>query len=437
LAAYKIGCPAIALRFLFERTKTKPVKNQLFKFTKTKNMTDDHIKVGRMPSIHHGRHIEPDLWDGFTVLSPYCYAHINGKLVDLISPDEIDEFLEYYYPNTKNTSISRAYADEHPMLDLNFVNNDPHAEYLVFENTAIKITADSIELIPQHEMPFYVLNSLTIYNRQVSQTIMHMFTLEQSPVEIYRDNGIFIKNNDPEFVYTQFLIDLAAIHWQKDADLTHDESQQQNRLFAQLLLTIGYLAAQYKQKDYNPVTFILDKNSGDNGFSKGRSGKSTFMHALSYVRPYLYLSGRNAGQNIDQFMYQFISSFNDCIHVDDLHPETDISRFASLSDETFTYQPYPNGLATLQFEQVGKLAVSACFKPDVSNLPGTHNCCYLSDYYHEANIHTVYTESRSPFTKFGKMLYHDFTYNEWNKFYNLIAYCLQLHLIFERKTLKS
>jgi hypothetical protein len=50
----------------------------------------------------------------------------------------------------------------------------------------------------------------------------------------------------------------------------------------------------------------------------------------------------------------------------------------------------------------------------------------VSDYYHEKTKYNDYKETRSPLDKYGRRLYDDFTDDEWNKFYNFIAYCIQL-----------
>jgi hypothetical protein len=56
--------------------------------------------------------------------------------------------------------------------------------------------------------------------------------------------------------------------------------------------------------------------------------------------------------------------------------------------------------------------------------------CAVSDYYHEKTKYNDYRESRSPLTKFGKELFTEFTDEEWSKFYNCMAYCIQLQMRF-------
>ncbi|MBK6965865.1 MAG: hypothetical protein IPH20_18540 [Bacteroidales bacterium] len=54
----------------------------------------------------------------------------------------------------------------------------------------------------------------------------------------------------------------------------------------------------------------------------------------------------------------------------------------------------------------------------------------VSDYYHQSTKYNDYKETRSPMSKFGRRIYDDFTDEEWIKFFNLVAYCIQLTMRF-------
>jgi hypothetical protein len=56
--------------------------------------------------------------------------------------------------------------------------------------------------------------------------------------------------------------------------------------------------------------------------------------------------------------------------------------------------------------------------------------CAVSDYYHEKTKYNDYLETRSPLTKYGRELFNEFTEEEWVKFYNFMAYCIQLQMRF-------
>ncbi len=55
-----------------------------------------------------------------------------------------------------------------------------------------------------------------------------------------------------------------------------------------------------------------------------------------------------------------------------------------------------------------------------------------SDYYHENTKYNDCQKTRTPLNKSGRHLYDDFIDNEWSKFYNLMAYSIQLQMRFDK-----
>jgi hypothetical protein len=88
----------------------------------------------------------------------------------------------------------------------------------------------------------------------------------------------------------------------------------------------------------------------------------------------------------------------------------------------------------LDFIDSGKMLISSNYElqnTDSSTLARILNAG-VSDYYHEKTKYNDYTQTRSPASKFGKNIYDDFTEQEWNKFYNLAACCIQVSQQFHK-----
>jgi hypothetical protein len=86
----------------------------------------------------------------------------------------------------------------------------------------------------------------------------------------------------------------------------------------------------------------------------------------------------------------------------------------------------------LSYDCSGKMIVSSNYElpnMDSSTIARLLNGA-VSDYYHEKTKLNDYRENRSPLTKFGRLLFDDFTDDEWNRFYNFMAYCIQLQMRF-------
>jgi hypothetical protein len=165
----------------------------------------------------------------------------------------------------------------------------------------------------------------------------------------------------------------------------------------------------------------------DIGKSSGRSGKSLLAKGFSYVRPSFYIPGRNADLTKDQFIYDGYTRFHRIIEVDDLHEFADMDFFYTQITGKRRVNHKHQAPEVLEYEDSGKMYVSTNFElrnTDPSTMARLLNTG-VSDYYHESRG-TDYRETRSPLDKFGRRIYDDFTDEEWVKFFNLVAYCIQM-----------
>ena len=421
--------------------------------------------------------------------SDYCYAKISDKIVELIAPDGIKRLIKRFTKdwiksrnrmdakdilNKMNTSvqISEANLDSIEKIQLNFKNYSRDTEYIHFKNGSLKITKDKIEKIKNDDVPNNILGKLVVNNKIISHLIQKEIRLIKEPAvevkateeyqklldelavsktpESRQDINIKInelpdidkydiKINDDSFIFLSFLRDLAAIHWRKELELklelTEKEKKEQNLVLANLLFVIGYHCQQYKDPGKPWITFLQDMLISDVGKSSGGSGKSLLSKAATFVRASFYKDGKLlTNPNELMFLYDGFTEFHDYIEVDDFHEHADFNIFYNQASGKRFVNPKNYSAITLDYENSGKLLISSNYE-----LPNTHGSTLrrllsagVSDYYHEASKHTDYKESRSPLTKYGRSLYDDFTEEEWNKFYNLIAYCIQINQRFFR-----
>ena len=411
----------------------------------------------------------------------YCYCKIDGKRVKLINPDNIKKMVKRF---TKEWIRSRNLLDEIQILNkinastqisennlqeltdikLNFKNYSKDYETLIFQNCAFKITKDDITQIKHEQLENYILEELEVNDRKISHLIPRNCRLDKNPIvtvdpspeykqlleqlesaktpeeraRITAEISQFpewkrydVTIHDKDFIYIQFLKDLSRIHWRKEEEsnipLTEKEQREQDQLLANLLYVIGYMAAEYKDPAKPWMVIIQDMKMSDIGKSCGRSGKSLISKGLSYVRPSFYIPGRNNDLTKDQFIYDGYTKFHRIIEVDDLGEFVDMDFFYTQITGKRRVNHKHHAPEVLEYADSGKMMVSTNFElrnTDPSTLARLLNSG-VSDYYHEGRG-TDYKESRSPLDKFGRRLYDDFTEEEWNKFFNLVAYCIQL-----------
>lgn len=413
----------------------------------------------------------------------YCYAWVKGKVVDLIHPDNIKRIVKRFtkdWVKAKNrmdglellnklntsTQIVEANLENIDRIECNFKNYSHDIEYLHFRNGSFKITKDKIEKIKQEEVPNYILGFLEVNNKTISHLIdRNIRYIENPAIEVNASEAFQsllneletaktdderqavnlklnempdidkykIKINDDGFIFVRFLKDLAYIHWHKELELkqelTEIELKEQNLLLANLMFILGYHCQQYKDPGKPWMTFMQDMKISDVGQSSGGSGKSVFAKAVTFVRASFYKDGKSlANKNEYQFFYDGLTEFHDFIEIDDMHEYAEVTMFYGHITGKRPVNPKNYSPFVLEYADSGKMYVSSNYEP--LNMDGSTVRRLLrggmSDYYHEMTKENKYKETRTPLTKFGKRLYDDFTDEEWIKFYNLIAYCIQM-----------
>ncbi|MDD4374200.1 MAG: hypothetical protein PHG67_09810 [Bacteroidales bacterium] len=417
----------------------------------------------------------------------YCYVKLDGKVAKLIHPDDIKRLVKRF---TKDWVKSRKLLDSIPilnkintsaqltesniesieMIELNFKNYDQHTEYLNFKNGSIRITKDEIKRVPHSDLPNYILGELIVSRDKISHLIDREIRVYNTPAieveatpehaalleklhnsknedEREEANALLsampdtdkytVKINDDDFIFTRFLRDLARIHWRKELydkqELTELERKEQDLALINLMFVLGYHSAQYKDPAKPWLTFIQDNRITEVGQAAGRSGKSLFSQAPSYVRASFYKGGKNLNDKTPyQFFYDGFTEFHDYIQVDDLHEYADFGFFYTQITGKREINPKNYAAITLDYADSGKMLISSNYELqslDPSTLGRLLNCS-VSDYYHENTKGLNYRETRTPSLKFGRKLYDDFTDDDWVKFYNFIAYCIQLQMRF-------
>lgn len=414
--------------------------------------------------------------------APYCYAYIKGKVVELIHPDDIKKRVKRFVKdwirsknlmyeidllNKINSSnqISENNLQELMEIDLDFKNFTRNSEVLVFNNKALRISKDKIECIKHEELPNYVLGKLVMNRISISHYIDKSVNLiNNQPIEInysnmyvrlmaakkaaknrdeqaiadkefadMRDIDMYdIKINDDSFFFIKFLKNISRLHWRKELErnqaLTEDEKKEELLMIANIMFSLGFLCSEYKDPGKPWMVFLQDMLISEVGKSAGRSGKSLISAAIKFVRARFYREGRNKKLLEGEFFYDGFTKFHNVIEIDDLNEHADLNIFYSQITGNRVVNSKHNAPETLEYDHSGKMLISSNFElqnTDSSTLARLLNCG-VSDYYHQKTKYNDYRETRSPLLEFNKRLYDDFNDEEWNQFYNFIAYCIQL-----------
>jgi len=417
----------------------------------------------------------------------YCYAKIDGKTVELINPEQIKKIIKRFTKNwirSKNlldevailnkinssNQISENNLQELREIELEFRNHKKGLEWLHFKNGSLRITQDKIEKVKHDEVPNFILGKLDVNDTIISHQVDQNIRVEEKPaIEILptakygalldrlknarttedRENiNVELANfpeldryqvtiNDEEFIWVRFLKDLAHIHWRKELEdkekLNEEEKKEQDLLLANIMFVSGYITAQYKNPGKPWLAFLQDIKISAIGQSAGRSGKSLLTVAMSKIRPSFYIGGRRKDiTEKTEFIYDGYTRFHNFIEVDDLYEWAEFNFFYTQVTGKREVNSKHISKQILDYDESGKMIISSNFElpnTDSSTIARILNTA-VSDYYHEKTKYNDYRENRSPLSKYGRMLFDEFTEEEWNKFYNFMAYCIQLQMRF-------
>jgi hypothetical protein len=378
-----------------------------------------------------------------------------------------------------------------PLVELDFTGHGPEHQYMFFPNCTWKITAGGIEESKGINTNKYVWEDKVITypekdNRKPKiKKLDPFFKVNRSDEGKY---DIEILNNDCMFF--RFLINTARVHWRKELEdrqtlwLTHDtakkketyieefglteeeiksfwtvrtaeaqekyrnehrfsiagplltdtEKEEQKLHLINRLYTLGYMLHRYKDPSRAWCVWAMDnklsESMGDDAKSNGGSGKSLTGKALKWVwRNNTSLSGRNPLLTKNPHIYDKVTKHTDLMIVDDCYEYLEFGFF--FSDITGDMNPNPKQTQSysIPFDESPKFWFDSNFGDrDFSESTQRRKLVTsFSDYYHENN--GAYNETRQPKDDFaGRRMFYDFTADDWNRFYNLMGWCLHFYL---------
>lgn len=418
----------------------------------------------------------------------YCYARVDGKRVDLIHPNDMKKMAKRFTKDwirnrglndeikilnkiNGSNQISENNLSDMEQLNVSLKNFNQQYETIIFKNCAFKITTNSIERIKLEELEGSVLGYLEVNNQVISHQIDRNGTLLQTPLVTVEPTPVYgallnklkdaktdkekesinidltnvpdwqrfeLNIVDKEFVFTRFLQDLSRIHWRKVDErgekLTEQEKKEEELCFINLMYIIGYMCSQYKDRSRPWMVFLQDMLISDIGKSNGGSGKSVLTRGMGFVRPLFYVEGRRQDIHQDAFLYDGFTRFHNIIEVDDLHEFANIDFFYTQITGKRRINSKNLSPEILEYDDSGKMLVSLNFELRDTSSSTMRRLLFggVSDYYHERTKYNDYKETRSPLDKYGRRIYDDFKDEEWNQYFNFVAYCIQLYKRFDK-----
>jgi len=312
-------------------------------------------------------------------------------------------------------------------IEPSFLKYRGDKQYFYFENSAWEISAEQI-----NQLDYSAINN-------------HHFWYDKKkniPAKLYSESLItFSKNENGQYSYRlskageqchflQFLINTSNFTHKKEKMLaegdsgiiiTPDETQENIIHLLSKLCAIGYLLVDFKDPNTAKAVIGMDGKQSEVGISNGRSGKSLLGEAIRQVKPTVYINGKKADIDSDQFIWNEITEKTQIVFIDDVRPGFNFeTQFANITgDWAVNYKG--GGRVTFPFSQSPKeyIATNHALNGTGSSFKARQWLIAFSDYYNDVH---------QPKDDFGILFFNEWEFDQWNLFWNLMANCVQLYL---------
>ena len=385
------------------------------------------------------------------------YVRIQGYKVKEYKPKEIRAFvkeqlreqsasieIQRLYQDSKKTTS--ALCDDLPLVEIDLDKSDHLSRIFYFDNTAIKVSANDIEVIPTKN------STKHCWDKAIAP---HRFKRTAPAFTFTEDDGFKVQHTDSKLFAS--LVNASRIYWRQEYEeratgnadedalymqefkfsiagsrLTAEERYEQLQHLANKCYAVGYMLHQYKFESKPMAVWIMENKLTADGESSGGSGKSFLINAIKRLNllNVVTLQGREKGLTENKHLFDRVSCWTDILLIDDPRQYFDFDTFYSLITGNTTVNRKGQDSYEIDYHD-SPITVFASNFPPVGAKQGSteRRLLYLvySDYYHAQG--TSYNEFRSIADDFGKDLYgHSYTEEEYNADYNFCVDCLQFYL---------
>lgn len=399
------------------------------------------------------------------------YIRIEGNVVSHVKAKDINQFVMNWVKVRQlgrsilnlvinSPRLNAALLDRLDEVDLNFKDYTPTSQLFFFKNTTVEVckptaTNSGINTFDKGEgLDNFVWEKNVIQHRfKLLDPMFEIKTVEDEDGRKHLE--LEIKNVKSHFF--GYLINASRLFWRKETEynfedktkdekrfylkahpfdiagegLTDEEIREQKQNLINKIFTFGYMMHKFKIVTRAWAPMAMDNKIGEDGQCNGRSGKSFFFSALSYLMNYVKLSGRNPKLMDNPHVFEQVNQFTDFVVVDDCDRYLNLGQFYDNITSDMTVTPKNNHVFTIPFADSPKFAFTTNYVPANFDPSSEARTLYMvfSDWYHQKTEDNDYLETRSIADDFHKTLYsEDYSEDEWNADFNFWMQCCRAYL---------
>jgi hypothetical protein len=288
--------------------------------------------------------------------------------------------LDVYNHCAKSTNLfTENYLNMLDSIDMKILQDDRNVSYIPFLNGVVRITKKSIDLLSYIDIDGYIWS------------------------------GQIINRN-----YTSI-----AIHDNNFKDFIHKVSAQDDVRIQAMETTLGYLLHTFKDKTDQKAIIFNDQEIDDN--PNGGSGKSLVLTALSNIRKVIKIDGKAFNPGKSDFVYQRVNLDTQVLAFDDVKKNFDFEQLFSLITEGIPVNRKNKDEIYIPFERSPKIVITTNYV--IAGAGTSHD-----RRRHEIEFFQYFNSQRNPVQEYGRLLFDEWTADEWSAFDNYMLNNLQMYL---------
>lgn len=312
-------------------------------------------------------------------LKKFIKDYINGlpNSFDGITPNEL---LEAIYKGS-DTYFSKSLLEFMPRIELNLLKDTHNTSFFPFKNGVLKITTDKKELLTYGQINAHVWK-----NRVIDFKIDPDEAIDWNAVE-----------------YVQFLKKICN----EDAD----------RLIY-VIQIIGYILHGYKNPTTPFAVILAEETEKDK--EGGGTGKGIFFKAISKMLDVVFVDGKNF--KLDKsFAFQRVELSTQLVVIEDCRKTVDFEGFYSHLTEGITVEKKNKDELYIPYKDAAKFGFTTNYTITLKGNHGKRRGKVIE-------FSNFFTPKNTPADFFGHQMFDGWDNDEWNRFYNMMAECVQAFL---------
>lgn len=294
-------------------------------------------------------------------------------------------------------------------------------EFLYFANEAWAITAEDIKAEAYQNIHYNIWADQKHEDHAVTK-LPPLINIFKAP-----DTGAYSYTLTPEgrkCDFLQFLINTSNFTWRKKEVSPQEQGDNAQHLVSKLC-AFGYLCTAFKDMSVTKAVVAMDGKPQEFDEANGRTGKSLFGQALRKVVKTKQVNGKEIGtSNANrQFLWDGVDEKTRLVVCDDLLKDFDFDMMFSLTTADWPVNPKNVRAYTIPFAESPKIFLNSNYAivGDGSSYTDRMWLLAFSDFYNDEH---------KPIDDFNVLFFEEWDADQWNRFWNLVAQCIQIYYRF-------